>query len=111
MKLSKIPKQIEGNLHRTADTVAEIPWNRTFAAASLVAGAVLLITGRRKTALAVAAVGTIVGVLEEPDAVRNLWDSIPGYIKTGQELLVKVESFVEQVAEQGDNLRKVLKRA
>jgi hypothetical protein len=111
MNLTKIPKQIEGNLHRTVNTVSEIPWNRTFAAASLVAGAVLLITGRRKTALAVAAAGTLVGILEEPDALRALWNNIPGYIKSGQELLVKVEGFVEQVTEQGDNIRKVLKRA
>ncbi len=111
MNLSKIPKQIEGNFNRTVSTVSEIPWNRTFAAASLVAGAVLLITGKRKSALAVAAVGTLVGVLEEPEILQNVWDSIPGYLKTGQEFLVKVEGFVEQVAEQGDQIRKVLKRA
>jgi len=42
-QIMKITKQIESSL-------SEIPWTRTVAAGSLVIGALLLITGRRKSA-------------------------------------------------------------
>ena len=58
-QIMKITKQIESSL-------SEIPWTRTVAAGSLVIGALLLITGRRKSALAVSAAVKRVMVAAEP---------------------------------------------
>jgi hypothetical protein len=84
-------------------------WSRGLAAGSLLTGAVLLATGRRKTALAVAAVGSLVALLEESDGVRELWDNLPDYIHTAQEALGRFEGFVQDLAEQGDRIRRVVR--
>ena len=69
MKLTQIPKRIESHI---PEPVADFPWTRAVAAGSLVASAYLLFAGRRKAALAVAAAGTAVAVLENPEAVRGM---------------------------------------
>jgi hypothetical protein len=84
-------------------------WTRGLAAGSLLTGAVLLATGRRRTGLAVTAVGSLVALLEESDAVREFWDNLPDYIHTAQEALGRFEGFVQDLAEQGDRIRKVIR--
>src|ERR1700754_2030288 len=84
-------------------------WTRGLAAGSLLTGAVLLATGRRKTGLAVTAIGSVIALLEESDGVRELWDNLPDYIHTAQEALGRFEGFVQDLAEQGDRIRKVIR--
>ncbi|HUB18562.1 MAG TPA: hypothetical protein VL990_07995 [Acidobacteriaceae bacterium] len=93
---------------RIESTLAEIPWTRTIAAGSFVVGALLLISGRRKSAIAVSAAGAAVALLESPETVRELWNSMPRVIRSGQDFLVRVEDFVEELNKQGQNIRKVL---
>jgi hypothetical protein len=100
-QIMKITKQIETSL-------SEIPWTRTIAAGSLVVGALLLITGRRKSALAVSAAGAAVALLENPDIVREAWASMPRVVRAGQDFLVRIEDFVEELNKQGVRVRKVL---
>lgn len=97
----KIASKIESSL-------SEIPWTRTVAAGSLVAGALLLIAGRRKTALAVSAAGAAVALLENPEILREAWDAMPRMVRSGQDFLVRVEDFVEELNKQGQHIRKVL---
>jgi hypothetical protein len=105
MKLMQLPRQIEARL---PDSVSEVHWTRAVAAASLVASAYLLVTGRRKSALAVAAGGAAVALLEKPEVVQDLWKGMPGYLRSAKDMLVRVEEFVEDVAAKGDKLRKTL---
>jgi hypothetical protein len=84
-------------------------WTRGLAAGSLLTGAVLLATGRRKTGLAVTAIGSVIALLEESDGVRELWDNLPDYIHTAQEALGRFEGFVQDLAEQGDRIRHVIR--
>ncbi|HEX6497300.1 MAG TPA: hypothetical protein VF018_17575 [Acidobacteriaceae bacterium] len=84
-------------------------WTRGLAAGSLLTGAVLLATGRRRAGLAVTAVGSLAALLEESDAVRELWDNLPDYIHTAQEALGRFEGFVQDLAEQGDRIRRVIR--
>jgi hypothetical protein len=105
MNLIKLPKQIEA---RIPNSVPEIPWTRAVAAGSLIAGAYLLLTGRRKSALAVAAGGAAVALLENPEVLQELWKGIPGYLHSAKEMLVRVEEFAEDVAARGDKLRRTL---
>lgn len=102
-QIMTVTKQIQANLSKT-------PWTRTVAAGSLVAGAVLLVSGRRKSALAVAAAGAAVAMLENPDMVREAWESMPRLIRTGQDFLVRIEEFVEELNKQGIRLRNVVGR-
>ena len=84
-------------------------WTRGLAAGSLLTGAVLLATGRRRAGLAVTAVGTVVALLEESNNVREIWDKLPTYIQTAHEALGRFEVFVQDLAEQGDKIRRVIR--
>ena len=101
----KLPYQIDA---RVPEAVAEFPWTRAVAAGSLIAGAYLLFAGRRKAALAVAAAGAAIAVLETPETVREIWDKVPGYLRAGQDFLVRAEDFVEDVAKKGEKFRQAL---
>jgi len=108
MSLSNISKQIDAKLPNTLNS---IPWTRSLAAGTLLSSAILLVLGRRKAALAVAAAGGAVALLEDPEGVRKFWNDIPSYVQAGQRFLSRFEGVIEQVAEQGESLKDVLKRA
>ena len=105
MKLMQLPRQIEA---RIPNSLNEVHWTRAVAATSLIASAYLLVTGRRKSALAVAAGGAAVALLEKPEALRDIWKGMPGYLHSAKDMLVRVEEFVEDIAAKGDKLRKTL---
>jgi hypothetical protein len=108
MSLSNIPKQIEARL---PNNLSSVPWTRSLAAGTLLSSAILLALGRRKAALAVAAAGGAVALLEDPEGVRKFWNDIPSYVQAGQRMLARFEGVIEQVSEQGVSLKDVLKRA
>jgi hypothetical protein len=97
----KLPRQIEGNL-------TQIPWTRSVAAGSLLVSALLLVSGKRKSGLAVAAAGGLIALLENPQAIRDAWDSMPRFVRAGQDFLVRMEDLVEELNKQGVRLRKVI---
>jgi len=109
MKLMKMPKQIEARIPNSVpDAPPEITWTRAFAAGSLLVSAYLIFTGKRKAALAVAAGGAAVALLENPEVARELWKGIPGYLHSAKDMLVRAEEFVEDVAEKGNKLRQTI---
>ena len=101
--LMKFPQQIE-------ESLSGVPWTRGLAAGSLVASAVLLVTGRRRSAAIIAAAGATIALLENPDAVRDFWNSIPKHVRTGQEFLVRAEGFVDEINRQTNRVRDMLSR-
>jgi len=94
--------------HKIEASLSEIPWTRTIAAGSFVVGALLLLTGRRKSALAVSAAGAAVALLENPEIVREAWNAMPRLVRSSQDFLVRVEDFVEELNKQGQHIRKVI---
>lgn len=102
MGLTKLSHEIQDRL---PENLPRFSWQRTVAAGSLVAGACLFLSGHRKIALGIVAAGATVGLLEHPQAARELWESLPGYLRKGQDVLVRVEDFVNEVAKQGSKLR------
>jgi len=105
MGLTKLSHEIQ---ERLPDHLPGFSWQRAVAAGSLVAGACLFLSGHRKAALGIVAAGATVGLLEHPEAARELWESLPGYLRKGQDVLVRVEDFVNEVAKQGSKLRSSL---
>jgi hypothetical protein len=89
----------------------EFSWRRTLAAGSLVAGAVFLLTGRKKAALAVAGIGVAVVLAEDKESLKDLWGHAPEYLQDGQEFLGRLEGVVETLTEQGDRVQHLLQRA
>ena len=97
----KLPQQIE-------DAVSHNHWTRSVAAGSFAASALLLMTGRRKSAIGMAAAGAAVAMLENPEAVRDFWHDIPRYIRSSQDFLIRIEEFIEELNKQGVRLGKVI---
>jgi hypothetical protein len=78
------------------------------AAGSLIVSALLLVSGKRKSGVAVAAAGAAIALLEDPQAVRNAWESMPRFVRAGQDFMVRLEDFVDELNKQGIRLKKVL---
>lgn len=89
----------------------EFTWLRAVAAGSLVTGAVLLLTGRRKAALTVSGLGAAVILAEDPEAMKELWHNVPDYLQDGHELLGRLEGVLEGISEQSSRVRQLVRRA
>jgi hypothetical protein len=107
-ELAKMAERLRDSLDDNLPGGAKA-WTRGLAAGSLLTGAVLLATGRRKSGLAVTAAGSLIAFLEESDEVREVWDKLPDYIHTAQEALGRFENFVQDLSEQGDRIRRVIR--
>jgi len=106
--LKTLPAQIEA---RIPEVVKETPWPRAVAAGSLLAGAILLVTGRRKAALAVAIAGAAVAALEKPEVVKEIWENTPKYLRAGQDFLLRAEDVVGDLKTKGEKLKEMLSKA
>src|ERR1700721_4499951 len=104
MGITRIPQQVVSTVQDAADGLSkqgsrlldqgwDKNWVRTLAAGSLVTGAVLLASGKRKSGLAVAAAGTILALVEDPDGVKKFWNNIPNYLDSAQDVLSRLENL------------------
>ena len=121
MGITHIPQQVASTVQDAADTLKvqgnrliDQDWNknwvRTLAAGTLVTGAVLLATGKRKTGLGIAAAGTVFALVEDPEGVKKFWNNIPDYLDSGHDLLSRFEKFIGELAGQGEKLRSVVEK-
>ncbi len=120
MGITHIPQQVTSTVQDAADALKEQGgrvlnngwdnknWVRTLAAGSLVTGAILLATGKRKSGLAIAAAGTAFALAEDPAGVKKVWNSLPDYLDNGHSMLTRFEKFVGELTTQGEKLRSVL---
>jgi hypothetical protein len=122
MGITHIPQQVTSTVQDAADSLKrqgnrllddgwDKNWVRTGAAGSLVTGAILLATGKRKAGLAIAAAGTVFALLEDPQGVKKVWNSIPDYLESGHDFLGRFEKFVGELSAQGEKLRTVVEKA
>ena len=121
MGITHIPQQVASTVQDATDSLTkqgsrlldqgwDKNWVRTVAAGSLVTGAVLLASGKRKAGLAIAAAGTIFALVEDPEGVKKVWNNIPDYLDNGHSLLSRFEKFIGDVTAQGDKLRAVVEK-
>ena len=122
MGITHIPQQVASTVQDAAENLkyqgtrllengVDKNWVRTVAAGSLVTGAILLATGKRKAGLAEAAAGTIFALVEDPEGVKKVWNNIPDYLDSGHTLLGRFEKFVGELTIQGEKLRTVFEKA
>jgi hypothetical protein len=112
LPLSRLPNDYDANMNAAnpgpSPEGKPIDWFRIAAAATLVAGGALLLSGRRRSGLFVAATGTALALMDQQDLLRKWWAVLPEYIDDIQELLNQAEGAVEEFAAQRDKLGKVL---
>jgi hypothetical protein len=122
MGITQIPQQVAStvqdaaaNLKYQGNRLLDDGWNknwvRTVAAGSMVTGAILLASGKRKAGLTVAAAGTIFALIEDPEGVKAVWNNIPDYLDSGHSLLARFEKFVGELSSQGEKLRVMVEKA
>lgn len=87
---------------------SSMPWMRIVAAGTLIVGGGLLLSGRRKAGLFAAATGASLALLEQKDALGQMWRIMPGYINELQRLLGSAQETVGDLAERREKLVKAL---
>jgi len=93
-----------------AEVVSENSWPRAVAAGSLLAGAFLLLAGRRRAALVTAVAGTVVAALEKPEVLREIWENTPKYLRASQDFLLRAEDVVDDLRAKGEKVRAMLNK-
>lgn len=106
--VNTLPSQTGG---AAAEVITENPWPRALAAGSLLAGAFLLLAGRRRAALAAAVAGAAVATLERPEVVREIWENTPRYLRAGQDFLLRAEDVVDDLRAKAEKVRGMLNKA
>jgi len=89
---------------------AQTEWTNLVAAGTVVAGGALMVAGHKKAGLAVAALGTVIALLDEPEAIETWWRNLPKYLDGAQEMLGKVEHYLDEATVQGQRLKSILHR-
>ena len=121
MGITHSPQQVASTVQDAADTLkyqgnrlVDQDWNknwvRTVAAGTLVTGAILLASGKRKAGLAIAAAGTVFALVEDPEGVKKVWNNIPDYLDNGHSMLSRFEKFIGELTSQGEKLRSVVEK-
>ncbi len=105
MELTEVSNRVKDELQELSGNKN---WTRGLAAGSLITGAVLLATGKRKAGFAVTALGAVVALLEDQENMREIWERLPHYIQTSQHFLGRFEGFITELAQQGDRIRSVM---
>ena len=85
-------------------------WTHLLAAGTVVAGGALMIAGHKKAGLAVAAAGTALVLLEEPEVLDKWWKSLPAYLAEAQGFLDKIEGYLDEASAQGHRIQSILRR-
>jgi hypothetical protein len=85
-------------------------WIRAAAAGSLLAGGLLLLSGKKRPGLVAAATGTALTLLDQKETVRAWWASLPGLIDEAGVLLDQVDVAVKDLALQREKLRALVRR-
>ena len=111
MAVTMILKKARNTAAETASPdVQRADWLRYVAGGSLVAGACLLLTGRRRAGMVMAASGTAIALLDQQDTLRRWWGSVPRYLDQAQSMVDRVQEVVKDLGEKGETVRRVLTR-
>lgn len=109
MSIVQIRKRKTDSQQDPASAQSDSPdWVAFAAGGALIAGGLLLLTNRRRAGLIVGAAGAGLAVADQQDAVRNLWNNVPGYIDRFQSLINQVQSKVDEVSAKRDSLHRAL---
>jgi hypothetical protein len=115
LPLSKLPRDFDVDPNapagaRTTSNDGSANWLRITSAATLVTGGALLLAGKHRLGLAVAATGTSLALLDQQDSMKKWWALLPGYIVQVQTVLNHVEEAVEEFSKQREKIGGVLGR-
>lgn len=88
----------------------EFDWVKIAAGGALITGALLMMTGKKRAGLVMAASGTALAMLDHEETLRQWWEALPGYVDRAQWMFERVQDVMEDITEKGEAMRRVLKR-
>jgi hypothetical protein len=88
-----------------AGSAGSFDWLRTAAGGALLAGGILLLSGKRKAGLLAVTAGTALAMLDQQETVQAWWDALPGLIDDAGRMLQQVEGVVDSMDAQREKLR------
>ena len=83
---------------------------RATACGALIAGALLMLAGKRRAGLALTATGTALTLLQEEETVRAWWEAIPVFVQGTQKLLDDAQHTMNDLSDKRDRLMALLRR-
>ena len=84
------------------------PALRLAAGGTLLAGAVLLLAGRRKAGLAVTAAGTTLALLHEKETTLRWWAALPLVLENSQRFIGKAQQAFEGLNARKEQIKSAL---
>jgi hypothetical protein len=97
----------ESQLAQPAGEAESFNWMRAVASGALIGGGLLLLGGKRRAGLALSVSGAALALVEQPEALRNWWESMPRYMESAGHLIGEVQGAVGGFAAQREKLRDV----
>jgi len=88
----------------------EPDWMGMVAGGTFLAGAALLLSGRKKAALAVTAGAMAITLLDQQETIREWWYTLPKHLDNAQRLLDQAHNTIEDLAAKRDKLRSMFNR-
>lgn len=85
-------------------------WLRYAAVGSLVAGGVLLMSGKHKAGLLASVTGAALVMLDQQEAVENWWQALPGLIDDAAKMLNQAEGLIESFESQKAKIHALVKK-
>lgn len=113
MGVASLPHSVnypQGHVESNSLTRQEKDWLGLAVGGTLLAGSVLLLTGKRRAGLVVTAAGTALALLEEQDTVRAWWNALPQYLDDAQRLLNQAQMTIDDLSAKRDRLRSLFRR-
>jgi len=98
----------QGHMETRMETKIDPDWMRFGVGTTLLAGSLLLLTGKRKAGLVVAAAGTAMAMLEQKELVSQWWNALPGYLDQAQRLLDQAATAVDELTDKRNKIMSLL---
>jgi len=105
MGIVSIPKR---KVQQVKHAVESSDMAKVAAGGALVAGGILLLTGQRRSGIAVSAAGAALMLLTEQETVRTWWEQIPDYVGHLENMVGRMKNSMEEITVTRDNLKQVL---
>jgi hypothetical protein len=79
-------------------------WMRIGVGASLLTGSLLLLTGKRKAGLLLAATGTALAMLDNREVVAEWWEALPQHLDKAQQILNQTQHTIDDLTAKRDKI-------
>ena len=77
---------------------------------TFLAGALLLMSGKKRAGLVVTAAAAAVTFLDQKETIREWWNTLPQYLDDAQRLLDQAQRTVDDLAATREKVRSILNR-